>query len=113
MIQMQMSLGEVLRLTLFGTSHGPKVGAFLEGVPAGISVDYHNLENLMSERRPGGRYASKRREPDKVEFLSGIDNGVTTGGKIEISNENKICIIAGPCQLETEQHAMDLSLIHI
>ena len=35
-------------------------------------------------------------------------------GKIEISNDNKICIIAGPCQLETEQHAMDmLSLIHI
>ena len=86
---MQMSLGEVLRLTLFGTSHGPRVGAFLEGVPAGIGVDYHNLENLMSERRPGGRYASKRREPDKVEFLSGIDNGITNGEKIEISIKNK------------------------
>ena len=89
MIQMQMSLGEVLRLTLFGTSHGPLVGAFLEGVPAGISIDFPKLETLMSERRPGGRYASKRREPDNVKFLSGVDNGITTGGKIEISIKNK------------------------
>lgn len=86
---MQMSLGEVLRLTLFGTSHGPLVGAFLEGVPAGISIDFSKLETLMSERRPGGRYASKRREPDNVEFLSGVVNGTTTGGKIEISIKNK------------------------
>ena len=89
MIQMQMSLGEALRLSLFGTSHGPRVGAFLEGVPAGISINYNDLELLMNERRPGGRYASKRREPDHVEFLSGIIDGVTTGEKIEISIKNK------------------------
>jgi len=84
-----MSLGEALRLSLFGTSHGPRVGAILEGVPAGITIDYNNLKLLMNERRPGGRYASKRKEPDHVEFLSGIDNGITTGEKIEISIKNK------------------------
>ena len=89
MSPMHMHLGERIRLTLFGTSHGPRVGAFLNGVPAGIEIDNQALELAMASRRPGGRYASKRKEPDAVEFLSGILDGKTTGEEIEISIANK------------------------
>ena len=85
---MQMSLGEVLRLTLFGTSHGPRVGAFLEGVPKGITINSDAIQQAMNQRKPGGRYASKRKEPDVVELLSGVENSTTTGEVIEISIQN-------------------------
>ncbi|MEC8242088.1 MAG: chorismate synthase [Candidatus Thermoplasmatota archaeon] len=85
---MQMSLGESLRLTLFGTSHGPRVGAYLEGIPAGIPIDKAALQAAMDERKPGGRYASKRKEPDNVELLSGVKELTTTGELIEISIKN-------------------------
>ena len=62
MIHMQMKLGEHLRLTLYGTSHGPSVGAIIEGIPKGLIVDFEALRQAMVARRPGGRYASKRRE---------------------------------------------------
>ena len=83
-----MHLGERIRLTLFGTSHGPRVGAILKGVPAGIVIDYPALELAMASRRPGGRYASKRKEADHVEIRSGVVDGKTTGDEIEISIAN-------------------------
>ncbi len=89
MIHMQMKLGEHLRLTLYGTSHGPSVGAIIEGIPKGLIVDFEALRQAMVARRPGGRYASKRREEDHVEFLSGVDNGCTTGEAVELSIANQ------------------------
>jgi|TARA_B110000467_G_scaffold58399_1_gene53320 chorismate synthase len=86
---MQMQFGEQLRLTLFGTSHGPRVGAVLEGVPKGLIVDEDGIRSAMISRRPGGRYASKRKEEDKVEVLSGVAEGRTTGESIELSIENQ------------------------
>ena len=82
---MHMHLGERIRLTLFGTSHGPHVGVILKGVPAGIVLDYSALEQAMASRRPGGRYASKRKEPDHVEIQTGVVDGKTTGDDIEIT----------------------------
>ena len=64
---MHMHLGERIRLSLFGTSHGPRVGALLTGVPKGIQLDTQAIQRAMDARRPGGRYASKRKEPDIVE----------------------------------------------
>lgn len=86
---MQMRLGEHLQLTLFGTSHGPLVGAYLEGVPKGISIDRIEIQKAMDLRKPGGKFASKRKEADNVELLSGISEEITTGEKIEISIKNK------------------------
>ncbi|RPG78052.1 MAG: chorismate synthase [Euryarchaeota archaeon TMED248] len=88
MIHMQMRLGESLQFTLFGTSHGPMVGAYLEGVPKGIKINRDFIQNAMDERKPGGRYASKRKEPDNVEILSGISDEITTGEVIEIYIKN-------------------------
>ena len=84
-----MQLGEHLRLTLFGTSHGPRVGAVIEGVPKGLCVDEAAIAQAMATRRPGGRYASKRKEQDCVEFLTGVAEGKTTGASIELSIQNQ------------------------
>ena len=84
-----MTLGQHLQLTLFGTSHGPLVGAYLQGVPNGIPIDRNEIQKAMDKRKPGGKFASKRKEPDNVELLSGISNEITNGEKIEISIKNK------------------------
>jgi chorismate synthase len=86
---MHMHLGEHVRLTLFGSSHGPRVGAIINGLPQGIEIDENSIQKAMDNRRPGGRYASKRREPDVVQFLRGVEQGRTTGEEIEISIANK------------------------
>jgi chorismate synthase len=64
------------------------VGAILNGVPPGINLDYPAIEQAMASRRPGGRYASKRKEIDTVEILTGVLDGITTGEEIEISIAN-------------------------
>ena len=61
-----MSLGEHLKVTLLGSSHGPFVGATIEGLPAGITLDEACVRTMMEQRRPGGRYSSQRREADEA-----------------------------------------------
>jgi chorismate synthase len=85
---MQMRLGEVLRITLNGSSHGPSVGAVLEGVPAGLTLHQQQIEADMELRKTGGTYSSKRMEEDSVEWMTGIENGLTTGGVIELRIAN-------------------------
>ncbi|MBT3771983.1 MAG: chorismate synthase, partial [Euryarchaeota archaeon] len=85
---MRMSLGEQLRVTLFGESHGPSVGALVEGIPPGIEVDREQIQLAMDERKTGGKYASKRSEPDFVEILSGVNEGKTTGWPIMLLIRN-------------------------
>ncbi len=84
-----MSLGERLVVTLFGESHGPAVGALVEGMPAGTSFDEQVLIDDMISRRPGSGLASRRKETDKVEILSGIHEGKTTGMPILLLIRNE------------------------
>ena len=86
---MKMRLGETLSVTLFGESHGHLVGALLEGVPAGLPIDEERIARRMSTRRPGGHFASKRKEDDAVDLLSGVHNGFATGQPILIQIRNK------------------------
>lgn len=77
------TIGRLLTLTTFGESHGPAIGGVLDGMPAGISIDTSLVEKQMERRRPGqNRLVSARREPDQVEFLSGIFEGRSTGAPI-------------------------------
>ena len=87
--QMKMRLGETLSLTLFGESHGLLVGALLEGVPAGLVVDEERIAQRMLTRRPGGHFASKRKEDDVVELMTGVYDGFSTGQPILIQIKNK------------------------
>ena len=74
-----MSLGDSLVVTLFGESHGPAVGALIQGMPPNIEPELDKLVEDMVSRRPGSGLASKRKETDDVEILSGIFEGKTTG----------------------------------
>ena len=85
---MQMRLGEVVCITLNGSSHGPHVGAVLEGVPPGLTVDEDRINADMALRKTGDTYSSKRKEDDRVEWISGIENGMTTGGPVALKIAN-------------------------
>ena len=77
-----MRLGCSVRTTIFGESHGPAVGALLEGLPAGTEVDEQMLIEDLERRRPGNSIASLRKESDHCEILSGVFRGKATGGPI-------------------------------
>lgn len=74
------SFGNILRLTSFGESHGKGVGGVIDGFPAGIVIDMDFVQAELDRRRPGqSRITTARKEGDKVEFLSGIPEGKSTG----------------------------------
>jgi len=85
---MQMRLGEALRVTLTGSSHGPFVGALVEGMPKGIAVDSSSVAEAMALRKTGGVYSSKRKETDEVVWCKGVQDGMTTGATIELQIAN-------------------------
>lgn len=87
---MKMDLGERLKLTLFGASHGPVVGAVLEGIPAGTPVGHEAIQRELFRRRPVGRsLATKRQEEDLIRIESGVEGGRSTGGPIVGVVENQ------------------------
>ena len=86
---MGMSLGDSVRVTLFGESHGAAVGALLEGVPPGIPISVETLIEDLQRRRPGRRLLSARAEPDHCEILSGVYEGQTTGYPILLLVRNQ------------------------
>lgn len=84
------TLGETFSLTTFGESHGPAIGGVIDGCPAGISIDKSFIMNELSRRKTGQNPTmSMRNEPDEVEFLSGLFEGVTTGAPIAFMVRNK------------------------
>jgi chorismate synthase len=77
------TFGNIFRLTSFGESHGRAIGGIIDGCPAGIAVDEAFIQNELNRRRPGqSAITTARDEKDKVEFLSGIFEGKTTGTPI-------------------------------
>ncbi len=87
---MKNTFGNHLTVTLFGESHGPAIGAVLDGLAPGIAVDEATICRMLSLRKPHGAISTTRIEADTVEFLSGVVNGVTTGTPLTfiIRNEN-------------------------
>jgi chorismate synthase len=74
------TFGNIFRLTSFGESHGAGVGGVIDGYPAGIDIDTAFVQEELNRRRPGqSRLTTPRKEPDEVEFLSGIFEGKSTG----------------------------------
>ena len=76
------SFGQRFRFTTFGESHGKAIGCIVDGVPAGIEIDEEFIQKELDRRKPGGEYATKRKEDDKVEILSGVFEGKSTGTPI-------------------------------
>nr|MCL7344214.1 chorismate synthase [Candidatus Aramenus sulfurataquae] len=82
------SFGKLFRVTTFGESHGPAVGAVIDGVPAGLPLSKEDIEFELSFRRPGRFLVSGRREKDEPEIISGIFEGRTTGAPIAVIVRN-------------------------
>lgn len=77
------TFGTVFRLTTFGESHGAGIGGVIDGFPAGIEVDMEFVQSELDRRKPGqSKITTDRKEADRVEFLSGIFEGKTTGSPI-------------------------------
>ena len=84
------SFGNIFRLSSFGESHGPGVGGVIDGFPAGITIDMDFIQQELNRRRPGqSLLTTSRQEPDKVEFLSGIFEGKSSGCPIGFVVWNK------------------------
>lgn len=80
---MASSIGENIKITIFGQSHSPAIGVTVDGLPAGIKIDEDKLAAFMARRAPGkDEYSTKRKEADKPEFLSGITDGKTNGAPL-------------------------------
>ncbi|MCE8003703.1 chorismate synthase [Billgrantia ethanolica] len=83
------TFGKLFTLTTFGESHGPALGAIVDGCPPGLPLSEADLQHDLDRRRPGtSRHTTQRREPDQVRILSGVFEGVTTGTAIGLLIEN-------------------------
>ena len=83
------SFGRVFRFTSWGESHGPALGAVVDGCPPGLDLTEADIQPFLDARRPGqSRFTTQRREPDAVRILSGVFEGRTTGTPISLMIEN-------------------------
>ena len=90
------TFGHIFRLTTFGESHGEAIGGVIDGMPAGIDIDMEFIQQELNRRRPGqSKITTSRNEPDKVELLSGVFEGKSTGCPIGFIVHN------------TNQHSQD------
>ncbi len=83
------TFGRVFRFTTWGESHGPALGAVVDGCPPGIALEEADIQPFLDRRRPGqSRFTTQRQEPDRVRILSGVFEGRTTGTPISLLIEN-------------------------
>jgi chorismate synthase len=83
------SFGHLFRFTTWGESHGPALGAVVDGCPPGLPLSEGDIQPYLDARRPGtSRFTTQRREPDAVRILSGVFDGRTTGTPISLMIEN-------------------------
>ncbi len=92
------TFGKNFRITTFGESHGPALGVVIDGCPAGLELSEADIQPYMDRRKPGQNLkTTARKEDDKIEILSGVFEGVTTGTPIAIMVRN------------SDQHSKDYS----
>ena len=90
------TFGSNITVTTWGESHGKAIGAVIDGIPAGMKLDEHDIQIYLDRRKPGqSKFTTARNEADQVKILSGVFEGVTTGTPISIMVEN------------TDQHSKD------
>ncbi|MBB3143273.1 chorismate synthase [Halomonas organivorans] len=83
------TFGKLFTVTTFGESHGPALGAIVDGCPPGLALTEEDLQRDLDRRRPGSsRHTTQRQEADRVRILSGVFEGVTTGTAIGLLIEN-------------------------
>ena len=84
------TFGKIFKITTWGESHGFGLGCIIDGVPADIKLDEKYIQTFLDKRKPGqSKFTTQRKEDDKVEILSGVFNGKTTGTPISLLIKNK------------------------
>ncbi|MDP4991344.1 MAG: chorismate synthase [Marivita lacus] len=83
------TFGHLFRVTTWGESHGPALGATVDGCPPGVPIDEGMIQHWLDRRKPGqNKYTTQRREADEVKILSGVFEGQTTGTPVQLMIEN-------------------------
>jgi chorismate synthase len=81
--------GHLFRVTTWGESHGPAIGATVDGCPPGVALNEAVIQPWLDRRKPGtSKFTTQRKEPDEVRILSGVFDGMTTGTPIQLMIEN-------------------------
>jgi chorismate synthase len=84
------AFGTLFRFSTWGESHGPAIGAVVDGVPPRLPLSAADIQRYLDLRKPGtSRFVTQRREPDQVEILSGVFEGLTTGTPISLLIRNE------------------------
>ncbi|MDI9819111.1 MULTISPECIES: chorismate synthase [unclassified Legionella] len=84
------TLGKLFTVTSFGESHGPALGCIVDGCPPGLALTASDIQPFLDKRKPGqSKYTTQRREADKVDILSGVFEGLTTGTPIALLIHNQ------------------------
>jgi len=87
---MSSTFGRLFRITTFGESHGPALGVIVDGCPPRLPLTAADIQGQLNRRRPGqGTLTTDRDEKDELEFLSGLENGLTLGSPIAMMVRNK------------------------
>ena len=79
---MSFSIGNHIKYSIFGESHGEAVGMCIDGLPAGIKIDQNIIDCALQRRRPSSKFTTKRVEKDEITWLSGITKGYSNGGNL-------------------------------
>lgn len=80
---MSNTIGNCFRFTIFGQSHAPSIGVTMEGIPAGFFIDKEKLQAFLDRRAPGrDRFSTTRKEADRPDFISGLNDGITCGSPL-------------------------------
>src|SRR6202044_49498 len=83
------TFGKLFTVTTFGESHGAALGCIVDGCPPGLALTAEDIQPFLDKRKPGqSKYTTQRREEDKVEILSGLFEGLTTGTPIALLIKN-------------------------
>ncbi len=87
---MSSSLGSIFKITTFGESHGPMVGAVIDGCPARLALTEADIQPQLDRRRPGqSDLTTPREEADRVKIVSGVEKGVTLGSPVTLTIQNR------------------------
>ena len=86
---MSSMIGDNIKVSLFGESHGSVVGATIQGLESGIKIDYEFIKHQMNLRKANDNLSTSRVEDDEVKFISGVFNDFTTGAPLTVIIENK------------------------
>lgn len=83
------SFGHIFKVTTWGESHGPAIGATIDGCPPGVAITENLIQTFLDKRKPGqNKFTTQRKEPDKVSIFSGVFEGFSTGTPIQLVIKN-------------------------